>query len=259
MVALHGCTQTASDFAAGTRFDSVAERAGAYVLYPEQSVLHNPNRCWNWFSEEHQRRNAGEPAAILALVEDVLERHPIDRGGVFVTGLSAGGAMSAILAEQAPDVFAAVGIIAGVPLHASHDLFGAQAAMRGDASFASALPLLSRDPLRRTRYRRMRATVWTGARDRTVDPANASVLATQFLELFDVPVGEPEIETQDAYEVVRFRDRAGVVRVETWSVRLMGHAWSGGSFRGSHTYPAGPSASDAMMRFFLGSAERFAS
>jgi poly(hydroxyalkanoate) depolymerase family esterase len=251
VVALHGCTQTASDFAAGTRLDSVAESAGAYVLYPEQSVSNNANRCWNWFEPEHQRRDAGEPAAILALVRDALERHPIDPRAVFVVGLSSGGAMAAILAEQAPDVFAAVGIMAGVPLRAGHDLQSAHAAMRGDIQAALLLPLLPRDPGRASRFGRMRASVWTGALDRTVDPANATVLARQFLDLFDVPDVEAEHERRPDCDVVRWRDAAGHVRVETWTVRQMGHAWSGGSFRGSYTYPRGPQASDVMLGFFL--------
>ncbi len=251
MVALHGCTQTAIDFAAGTQFDTVAESAGAYVLYPEQSVANNSNRCWNWFEPEHQRRDAGEPAAILALVSETLAGHPIDPRAVFVVGLSSGGAMAAILAEQAPDVFAGVGIMAGVPLHASHDLRSANAAMRGDVQAALLLPLLPRDPGRAARFGRMRASVWTGALDRTVDPANASVLAQQFLDLFDVPDVAAEHERRADCDVTRWRDAAGDVRVETWTVRAMGHSWSGGSFRGSHTFPRGPQASDVMLRFFL--------
>jgi poly(hydroxyalkanoate) depolymerase family esterase len=252
VVALHGCTQTASDFAAGTRFDSVAERAGAYVVYPEQSVLRNGNRCWNWFLAENQYRDAGEPAAILSLVRDILGRHPIDRSRVFVAGLSAGGTMAAILAEQAPDVFAAVGVMAGVRLHASHDLRGAMAAMRGsgDAAGVPVSPAWERP--RPQAYDRMRATIWSGTDDRTVAPSNAAALAGQFRALFRIPETEPEVELNPDFESARWRDRFGAVRVETFSVRGMGHAWSGGSFRGSHTCPRGPRASDAMMSFFLG-------
>jgi poly(hydroxyalkanoate) depolymerase family esterase len=250
VVALHGCTQTASDFAAGTRFDSVAERAGAYVVYPEQSVLRNGNRCWNWYEEANQHRDGAEPAAILALVDDLCSRLPVDRERVFLAGLSAGGAMAAILAEQAPDVFAAAGIMAGVRLHASYDLSSARAAMHGPIAVPRERPLHAdlRGP---GRFRRMRATVWTGTNDRTVDPSNATALARQFIGLLALPNADGEREDSGAAEIARWRDATGRVRVECWNVRHMGHAWSGGSFRGSHTYPAGPSASDAMMQFFL--------
>lgn len=251
VVALHGCTQTASDFAAGTRFDSVAELAGAYVVYPEQSVGANPNRCWNWFLPEHQGRDAGEPAQIISLVNDVVARHPIDRARIFVTGLSAGGALSAILAEQAPDLFAAVGIVAGVALHASHDIPSAFAAMRGRVatSQVSHVPRPSAD------YGRVRIAIWTGARDRVVMPQNADVLADQFRTMLGIPGDSGEPETRDDAEIVRYRDELGRVRIETWHIPSMAHAWSGGSFRGSHTHPKGPRASDELMAFFLHGSE----
>lgn len=248
-MALHGCTQTASDFAAGTRFDSVAEGAGAYVVYPEQNVLHNGNRCWNWFLEENQHRDRGEPRAILDVVESVLERYPIDRRRVYVAGLSAGGAMAAILAEQAPDLFSAVGIMAGVPLHASHDLATARAAMHGVTPHAHPFPLAT--AVGAGDYTRMRATIWTGASDRTVNPSNASELAKQFLALFGMPDARAVRADAPDMTIERWYDPSGVARVEAVNVRGMGHAWSGGSFRGSHTHPSGPRASDAMMRFFL--------
>ena len=144
LVALHGCTQTAADFAAGTGFDELAERYGAHVLYPEQSPLRNAQRCWNWFLRENQSRSRGEPAAILKLVEEVCGTHAIDRERIFVAGLSAGAAMAAILAEQAPDIFAAAGMMAGVPLHASHDVKSAYALMQGEVEEKSLAPALVR-------------------------------------------------------------------------------------------------------------------
>jgi len=251
VVALHGCTQTASDFAAGTRFDSVAERAGAFVVYPEQSVRANPNRCWNWFLTDHQQRDAGEPAQIISLVRDLIARHPIDRSRVFVTGLSAGGALAAILAEQAPDVFAAVGIVAGVALHASHDVPSAFAAMRGNvaatdlATSANGLVRAGSD------YERVRIAIWAGGRDRVVVPLNAVVLTEQFRDLLGVEDRLGETESRGDAEIARFRDSHGRVRIERWEIPAMGHAWSGGSFRGSHTLPSGPRASDQLMSFFL--------
>jgi poly(hydroxyalkanoate) depolymerase family esterase len=132
LVALHGCNQTASDFATGSRFDEVAARYGAIVVYPEQTRAANKMGCWNWFLREHQSRGSGEPAAILRIVKEVKQRHAIDPGRVFVAGISAGGAMAAILGEQAPDVFSGIGIMAGVALRAAHDLPSAFSAMAGN-------------------------------------------------------------------------------------------------------------------------------
>jgi len=228
----------------------VAERAGAYVVYPEQPVRANGNRCWNWFLPAHQARGHGEPAAIVALVTDLLARHPIDPKRVYVAGLSAGGAMAAILAEQAPDVFAAAGIMAGVPLHASRSVEDAFRAMRGSLSLAEAVTLLeSHRPA--TSYDRLRVTIWTGLDDRTVNPRNALALVAQFRSLCGVSGAAADVDARAGATIERWRDADGRVRVEAWQLPRIGHAWSGGSFRGSHTDPNGPSASDAMMAFFL--------
>lgn len=251
-MALHGCTQTSSDFAAGTRFDTVAEPYGAYVLYPEQSLAANPNRCWNWFLEAHQHRDRGEPAQIISLLNDIVGRHPIDRTRIFVAGLSAGGAMAAILAEQAPDVFAAAGIMAGVALHASHDVSTAYAAMHGDV-YKTHMARVSTGPLGTAAYYgRLRVSIWAGTNDRLVVPQNSIVLVDQFLQLLGLGPRPGELERRGDADIVRFADDVDRIRVEAWRVNQMGHAWSGGSFRGSHTWPKGPRATDAMMAFFLG-------
>jgi poly(hydroxyalkanoate) depolymerase family esterase len=248
---LHGCTQTAADFAAGTRFDEFAQRYGAYVVYPEQSVRENSQRCWNWFMPEHQRRARGEPAAILALVESLCRERPIDRERVYVAGLSAGAALAAILAEQAPDVFSAAGMMAGVPLHASRDVPSAYALMKGDVTNSDLTPALMRKVRLNESFGRLRATVWTGAEDRRVAPSNGVALTRQFVQLLQLDGDAAvRVERSDA-EVLRWSDATGTVRVEQWNVPHMGHAWSGGSFRGSHTYPPGPDASEEMFDFFL--------
>ncbi len=221
------------------------------MLYPEQSIHANPNRCWNWFLEAHQHRDAGEPAEILSLVNEIAGRYPIDRARIYVTGLSAGGAMAAILAEQAPDVFAAAGIMAGVALHASHDVSTAFAAMHGDVLKAHLARMLAPPHGGYEAHERLRVSIWAGERDRVVVPHNASVLVDQFLHVLGLGAREGERERREDADIVRFRDDLGRVRVEAWRINAMGHAWSGGSFRGSHTWPKGPHASDQFMAFFL--------
>ncbi len=249
LVALHGCTQNANDFAEGTRFDELADRYGAIVAYPEQTERANARRCWNWFLPENQSRTKGEPAAILAIVEEVCERLNVDRSRVFVTGLSAGAAMAAILAEQAPDVFAAVGLVAGIALHVSHDVRTAYSAMRGDLDADALVPMLT--PGEPDAYRRMRAIIWAGARDRTVAPANAQLLAVQFRQLLHLPEDGSELTVMPDGLLSQWSDEHDRVRVVLRTIEELGHAWSGGSLRGSHTAPKGPSASEAIMRFFL--------
>ncbi len=111
---LHGCTQNPEDFAAGTRMNALAEAHGLLVAWPRQTAMHNANACWNWFRPEDQARGAGEPAILAGLAAEIVRDHAVPAGQVFVAGLSAGGAMAAVLAETYPDVFAAAGVHSGL-------------------------------------------------------------------------------------------------------------------------------------------------
>ena len=250
VVALHGCTQNAADFARGTRFDELGDRYGAVVVYPQQSLRHNLQRCWRWYSSKHQQRDGGEPAMIVAVVREVCARHAIDPARIFVAGLSSGAAMAAILGEQLPDVFAAVGLMAGVALHASHDVSSGMRAMKGHVhDHGTTLPaVLAGVP--RGAYERLRVMIWAGDRDDVVAPANALVLARQFGRILGLPPDPVALDVPDG-TVREWRDATGAVRVELRSVGGLGHAWSGGSARGSYTAPNLPRVSDAMFAFFL--------
>jgi poly(hydroxyalkanoate) depolymerase family esterase len=131
VVMLHGCTQDPEDFAAGTAMNERAREQGFFVLYPAQSGRANPQRCWNWFKHTHQRRNRGEAGLIASMVRDVTARHAIDASRVYIAGLSAGGAMAAIVAAAHPELFAAVGVHSGLAPGAATSLPEALAAMQG--------------------------------------------------------------------------------------------------------------------------------
>jgi poly(3-hydroxybutyrate) depolymerase len=110
IVMLHGCRQTAEDFAVGTRMNLLADQEGFAVVYPDQSREQNPMGCWNWFLGEHQRRGQGEPELIAAVTREVVTRHDLDPERVYVAGLSAGGAMATIVGSEYPDLYAAVAV-----------------------------------------------------------------------------------------------------------------------------------------------------
>jgi poly(hydroxyalkanoate) depolymerase family esterase len=234
VVMLHGCTQSAADFAAGTRMNELAERDGFLVAYPEQAAKANQRRCWNWFLPAHQRRDAGEPSLLAGITREIMATHQVDPGRVFVAGLSAGGAMAAVLAATYPDLYAAAGIHSGLPHRAARDVQSAYAAMRqgppaGTQGPDPGIPLI----------------VFQGGRDTTVASANAAALLGPWSRTATAEVTEGSGWTRRAY-----RDRQGKLVAEWWTVHRLGHAWSGGNPEGSFADPDGPDASAELMRFF---------
>ncbi len=242
VVMLHGCTQDPDDFARGTRMNALAREHGFLALYPAQSQRANAQRCWNWFKHNHQGRGKGEPAILAGMVREVVATHGVDPARVYVAGLSAGGAMAAILGDAYPDLFAAVGVHSGLPTGSATDVQTAFAAMGGGAP-----------PLRRgARQGPTPPTiVFHGDADTTVNAVNgerilaaAGVSARPDVRRASTPAGV-------AYSRRVYVDGQGAERAEHWTIHGAGHAWSGGDLAGSYTDPRGPDASAEMLRFFL--------
>ncbi|NML16917.1 PHB depolymerase family esterase [Azohydromonas sp. G-1-1-14] len=287
VVMLHGCTQHPDDFAAGTGMNEAAREHGFYVLYPAQAQKANPQRCWNWFKHNHQGRGRGEPALLAGMARAVMARHGIDPQRVYVAGLSAGGAMAAILGGAYPDLFAAVGVHSGLPAGAARDLPSALAAMRGAPAGAAGAPDLAGLPglkdlhgladlpgLSRltdlpgladleggeaTVSVDAEATVpgpvpptivFHGDQDHTVHPCNGERAITACAEGAATHTERGRSHGGRAYTRRVWRNAAGQVRAEHWNVHGAGHAWSGGRPAGSYTDAAGPDATDAMLQFF---------
>ena len=252
VVMLHGCTQSADDFAAGTRMNRLADEHGFLVLYPEQSTTANASRCWNWFRPQDQVREGGEPALIAAMVRAVMTEHPVDAQRVFVAGLSAGAAMAVVLGQTWPDVFAAVGAHSGLPFAAAHDIPSAMAAMKGRGAQARAQAPGSAAPAVPT-------IVFHGDRDHTVQHRNGEQIAAHSRSASASLQASRETGTASGgrrYTRDMHADAGGSVRVEQWTVHGAGHAWSGGDASGTYTDNAGPDASAEMLRFFLAQVPR---
>jgi poly(hydroxyalkanoate) depolymerase family esterase len=236
---LHGCSQSADDFALGTGMNALAEEHGCLVVYPAQTSGANASRCWNWFSAVDQQRGQGEPSILAGLTRDIMARYAIDAKRVYVAGLSAGGAMSAILGTQYPELYAAVGVHSGLPFAAAHDLSSAMAAMQGEFrrhAPGQGLPVI----------------VFHGDRDTTVHPANGEELIRhRRRHAGDAKAVEPgQVPNGHAYTRTVHRRPDGTIQAEHWVVHGSGHAWSGGDVRGTYTDGKGPNASREMMRFF---------
>jgi len=241
---LHGCTQDADDFAAGTRMNDAARAHGVYVLYPTQAQEANPQRCWNWFKHTHQQRERGEPALVAGMVREVMAAHAIDGARIYVAGLSAGGAMAAILGRTHPDLFAAVGVHSGLAAGAARDLPSALEAMKGGAKGVP--PPAGKAPP---------TIVFHGSADRTVHPRNGEQVVQAFGPGREEAPSQAAAGRRGSTRRV-WRDASGEVVAEHWLVQGAPHAWSGGSTSGSYTDPGGPDASAEMLRFFLARSKR---
>ena len=244
VVMLHGCTQDPDDFAAGTRMNELAERAGWFVLYPAQAQRSNVSKCWNWFNPADQRHGGGEPALLASMTREVLARSPVDADRVYIAGLSAGGAMAAIMGREYPALYAAVGIHSGLPQGAASDVASAFATMRsGDRKPPASGPA-----------RAVPTIVFHGDRDGTVHPAHGRHVIEDALAQ-SAAGAAPTVSEEtgaDGRRVTRssYRDANGRSSAELWELHGAGHAWSGGSAAGSYADPAGPDASAQMLRFF---------
>ena len=247
LVLLHGCKQDAADFSAGTAMNLLAEQRQCMVLYPEQPPKANQLRCWNWFETKHQSRGAGEPAMLAALTHKVLASYPADPDRVYVAGLSAGGAMAALVAGLYPELFAAVGVHSGLPSGAASGMFSALIAMRRGSRRTSG---------KAGKNEVMPTIVFHGSADTTVHPDNGDQVVAFALAGWRASglvleksqrseVGQ-RLTVRDMYSAAD-----GKSYVELWSVSSGPHAWSGGNSAGSFTDPLGPSASLAMLNFFL--------
>jgi poly(hydroxyalkanoate) depolymerase family esterase len=251
LVMLHGGTQDADDFAAGTQMNVLAEKHGLIVAYPSQSKSANASMCWNWFKPEDQMRGAGEPSIIAGITAEIIANYDVDPDRVFVAGLSAGGAMAAVMAATYPDVYAAVGVHSGLPYRSATDVASAFAAMRGD-------PGLRRPRQRNARGAadhclRIRTIIFHGEADRIVHPSNASKIVEAQAKIGGrAERAKAQHSANRAYTRTVIRDETGLAVVEQWLIHGSGHAWSGGSPNGSYTDPHGPDASHEMLRFFLG-------
>jgi len=267
LLALHGCGQNALDFAAGTRFNDLADKHKIIVVYPEQGVTHNGQRCWNWFRSGHQFRAQGEPAIFAGIVRRVSQdtaKWRIDTERIYVAGISAGGAMAVVLAATYPELFAAVGVHSGVACGAaSSPVTALKVLTTGADTDIDSLALQAREHTS-ARALPLPLCVIHGDRDNVVAPRNAVEVVHQYL-VFNgrlppaagatdaLPAADASISTSlaDGRTMVTDDYRVdGRVIARLVRVTGLGHAWSGGDGAFAYNDPHPPDATALFAEFF---------
>ena len=223
VVVLHGCLQTAAEYDLGAGWSTLADRFRFTLLFPEQQRANNPRGCFNWFQRGDSERGQGEALSIRHMVEHMIQTHAIDRSRVFVTGLSAGGAMTSVMLATYPELFAGGAVIAGVPYRGA---IGVPAALRcmfqGQVRSAREWG----DLVRAASPHRgpwPKLSVWHGSADLTVSPVNAAEIVKQWANVHGLAAIPSREEIVDGYSRQVWRNAAGEEVLEQYIISGMGH------------------------------------
>lgn len=223
VVVMHGCTQTAAAYDSGTGWSTLADQLGFALLMPEQRRANSPNTCFNWFDAEDAARDRGEALSIRQMIERMVVDHGIDRRRIYITGLSAGGAMTSVMLAAYPEVFAGGAIVAGLPYGCAanvQEAFDAMFQVRTRAArewgdlVRAASPHAGPWP---------KVSVWHGGADATVRPANADQIVKQWADVHGL-AGMPAVETTvDGCPHRVWRNADGEAVLEAYTITGMAH------------------------------------
>jgi poly(hydroxyalkanoate) depolymerase family esterase len=259
MVFLHGCTMTAEQAAIETLLTELADAKRFLLVFPEQSSDANGSLCWNWFNPDHQHRDAGEPALIAGITQEAVKNFEGDRRRVFINGISAGGAMTVIMAATYPEIYAAATVHAACPYR------GVPCAGTSSALPASLLGRWAYEEMAE-RARTIPFLVIQGETDPAVPAITAEQVVEQWLTTDDwvddgnengsIPRDAASTDSGVSaagrtYDIDRYTNEDGCLLVERWLIHLMGHYYSGGAEGGDWTDPGGPDVNSVAYDFFM--------
>ena len=223
VVVLHGCGQDAAGYDHGTGWSALAKRYGFALLMPEQQGANNANSCFNWFNPDDIARDGGEAASIRQMIAKMVADHQIDRRRIYITGMSAGGAMTSVMLATYPEVFAAGAVIAGLPFGIAGNVREALSGMMASPSRpAKDLGDFVRNAsLHNGPWPRL--SVWHGSADLTVNPANADEIVKQWLDVHGLPSAPMAEANVDGHPRQVWWNADGETVVESYTIAGMPH------------------------------------
>jgi poly(hydroxyalkanoate) depolymerase family esterase len=223
VVVLHGCGQSAAAYDLGAGWSTLAKHYGFALLMPEQASLNNAQGCFNWFNPEDTTRDSGEACSIRQMIARMVGDHKIDQHRIFVTGISAGGAMTSVMLATYPELFAGGAIIAGLPFGVATNVREALSGMfQSPSRPAGELGDLVRNASNH-KGPWPKLSVWHGSADRTVNPANADEIVKQWLDVHQLPSAPMSEADVDGYPRQVWWNADGETIVESYTITDMAH------------------------------------
>jgi poly(hydroxyalkanoate) depolymerase family esterase len=238
VVVLHGCGQTAAGYDLGAGWSTLAKRFGFALLMPQQQPSNNAQACFNWFNPEDTTRDSGEACSIRQMIAQMVRDYKINQRRIFVTGLSAGGAMTSVMLATYPEVFAAGAVIAGLPYGVATNV---REALNGMFQSRSRPADELGDLVRNASNHKgpwPKLSVWHGSADRTVNPANADEILKQWLDVHQLPSAPMSETTVDGYPHQVWWNADGETIVESYIITDMAHGTPLGTAENEERYGA---------------------